>query len=104
MPDLVWFKYAMEDIKAFYSGYDCRAGEYPPGYISARFWNETEFGAALKQYHAYFDAHEKLKPFARAIASRDAVQGSTGHYGLARRAKWLPNPAGDKMMGAHSDE
>lgn len=106
LPDLVWFKYAMEDIKAFYSeAMIAEPGEYPPGYISARFWNETEFGAALKQYHAYFDAHEKLKPFARAIASRDAVQGSTGHYAIGAQGEMVAQSGrGQDDGGAHSDE
>jgi len=90
LPDLTWFKYAMEDVKAFYSeAMIAEPGDYPPGYIMARFWNETAFGAALKQYHAHFDAHDELRPFARVIAPREAVQGSTGHYAIADNGEMI---------------
>lgn len=79
VPDLKWFKYAIEDAKAYYSeALTAQPGDYPTGQVQKQFWDETVLGSALKQYYEFFRSKPKLEAFARLVASRDAVGGSTG--------------------------
>jgi D-proline reductase (dithiol) PrdB len=83
LPDLAWFKFAIEDAKAYYGeALSAQPGDYPGGHIQEIFWNETRLGEAIKLYHEYFESDPKLKPFARIIASRDSVGRSTGHFAI----------------------
>jgi D-proline reductase (dithiol) PrdB len=83
LPDLKWFKYAIEDAKAYYSeALIAQPGNYPSGHILQLFWGETQLGEAIKRYHEYFEGDPNLKPFSRIVASRDAIHRSTGHYAI----------------------
>ena len=75
LPDLKWFKYAIEDAKAYYSeALTAQPGDYPPALVFEQLWQETTLGAALKVYYEYFHSHPELHNFARIIAPRDAVK------------------------------
>jgi D-proline reductase (dithiol) PrdB len=79
LPDLRWFKYAIEDAKAYYSeALSAQPGDYAAGTVQGVFWDETRLGDALKRYYEYFAADPSLSLFARLVATRDAVDGSTG--------------------------
>ena len=79
LPDLEWFKYAIEDAKAWYGeALIAQPGDYPPGYAQQLFWSETRFGAALREYYTYFSERAEFKLFARLVASREAIGESTG--------------------------
>ncbi|MEM7020345.1 MAG: hypothetical protein AAF512_23765 [Pseudomonadota bacterium] len=79
LPDLKWFKYAIEDAKAYYSeAMTAQPGDYLAGQVQKQFWDETILGAGLKVFYRYFQSHPKLEVFARMVASREAVGESTG--------------------------
>lgn len=83
LPDLKWFKYAIEDAKAYYSeALSAQPGDYPSGHILQLFWGETQLGEAIKRYHDYFERNPNLKPFSRIVASRDSIHRSTGHFAI----------------------
>jgi D-proline reductase (dithiol) PrdB len=79
LPDLKWFKYAIEDAKAYYSeALTAQPGDYPAGHVQKQFWNETVLGEGIKRYYEYFKSDPKLETFARLVATREAIGGSTG--------------------------
>lgn len=79
--DITWLKRAVEDIKAYYNeAMTARPGEYDSREIQARFWQETNFGAAiLAFYHQFQESNDdQLKLIARILAPREAVGAATG--------------------------
>lgn len=79
LPDLKWFKYAIEDAKAYYSeSLIAQPGDYPAGWVGQQFWGETVLGEALKVFYEHFSSHPQLQLFARIVAPREAMAGSTG--------------------------
>lgn len=79
LPDLKWFKYAIEDAKAYYGeALTAQPGDYSPTLIFQQLWHETTLGAALKVYYEYFKQHPDLEVFARIFAPREAVGELTG--------------------------
>lgn len=79
LPDLKWLKYAIEDAKAFYSeSLIAQPGDYPTGQIQQQFWHETVLGEALNVFYQHFIGHPKLSIFARLVATRESIGGSTG--------------------------
>jgi D-proline reductase (dithiol) PrdB len=79
MPDFLWFKRAIEDAKAWYAeALTAQPGEYPPGYGERLLWEQTTLGDALKHYYEYFHSQPDMALFARLVASREAMGGSTG--------------------------
>ena len=79
LPDAKWFKYAIEDAKAYYSeSLTAQPGSYPQGAIQKQFWGETVLGEGLKRYYEYFSERPDMVFFARLIATREAIGGSTG--------------------------
>jgi len=91
LPDFKWFKYATEDAKAFYGeALIAQPGDYPPGHTERQLWNETVLGEALKEYHHYFASDPKLALMARAIASRAAVEKSTGSFAIGHDNEIVP--------------
>lgn len=84
-PDLKWFKYAIEDAKAYYSeALTAQPGEYRPQMVLEMLWQETVLGAAMKAFYDYFENHEQFSMFARLVAPRDAIGGPTGSAGIGR--------------------
>ncbi len=78
-PDLKWFKYAIEDAKAYYTeALTAQPGDYPPELVFRQLWHESGLGAALRAYYQYFRAHTELQLFARIVAPREAIGGATG--------------------------
>ena len=74
LPDLKWFKYAIEDAKAYYSeSLTAQPGDYPAGQVQQQFWGETVLGEALKQYYQHFSQDKQLEVFARLVAKREAM-------------------------------
>lgn len=95
MPEFVWFKRAIEDAKAWYAeALTAQPGNYPPGYGEQLLWEQTVLGDALKQYYDYFQGQPGKALFARLVASRASVGGSTGGAELLREA-----PAHDDSGG-----
>ncbi|MDX1735656.1 MAG: hypothetical protein R3228_14880 [Halioglobus sp.] len=85
LPDFVWFKRAIEDAKAWYAeALTAQPGDYPPGYGEQLLWDQTVLGEALKQYYGHFQSQPDKALFARLVASRAAVGGSTGDARLLR--------------------
>lgn len=86
-PDLKWFKYAIEDAKAYYGeALTAQPGDYPPALVLQQLWHETTLGAGLKVYYEYFHNHAELEVFARAVAPRDAIGESTGSDDVVHQA------------------
>ena len=72
--DLVWFKHAIEDAKAYYiEAMTAQPGHYAQDEVYARLWHETALGRALKQFHTKFSAHPKLSGFGRIVLPRSAI-------------------------------
>ena len=87
LPDLGWFKRAIEDAKAWYGeAITGQPGDYPPGHAERLLWSDTQLGAAIKEYYARFRQHPDLAIFARLVASREAVGESTGGSEALRQA------------------
>ena len=77
LPDLKWFKYAIEDAKAYYTeSLIAQPGDYLPGQVQQQLWGETVLGEALISYYEYFNQHPKLEPFARLVASRQSISNA----------------------------
>lgn len=86
-PDLKWFKYAIEDAKAYYGeALTAQPGDYPPNLVLLQLWQETTLGAALTVYYEYFQNHAQLRMFARIVAPREAIGGSTGSEDVVHNA------------------
>jgi D-proline reductase (dithiol) PrdB len=75
--ELDWFKHAIEDAKVFYlEALTAQPGEYNHQQINDLLWQETVLGGALLRYHEMFSADEQLRPFARIVAPREAIEKS----------------------------
>jgi D-proline reductase (dithiol) PrdB len=80
-PDLKWFKYAIEDAKAYYSeALTAQPGDYPPQMVSQLLWQETVLGAGMKVFYEQFVNHEQLNGFARVVAPREAIKDNEGDW------------------------
>ena len=84
--DLVWFKLALEDLKAFYEIFDCTTRNYKAGYVENIIYNETVLGEIISYYFNLFESNPKTLSFARSIASRAQVKRSTG---VGQLIKWV---------------
>ncbi len=94
LPDAKWFKFAMEDAKAYYGeALSAQPGDYPPGHIQRIFWEETILGAALIQYYDYFMSEPNLVTLARIVAPRYAIGASTGNYAIGHNNEIIEQPA-----------
>jgi len=72
--DLVWFKHAIEDAKAYYiEAMTAQPGHYAQDEVYANLWHETALGRGLKQFHTQFSAHPKLSGFGRIVLPRSAL-------------------------------
>ena len=79
VPDLKWFKYAIEDAKSFYlEALTAQPGEHDHSQVQQILWAETQLGAALTVFYEWFSQHPKLALMARMVASRVAIGASTG--------------------------
>lgn len=77
--ELKWFKLAMEDAKAYYiEALTAQPGEHAQQLVQHRLWHETQLGAGLALFYEWFLKDPKLALFARIVAPREAVDGSTG--------------------------
>ncbi|MEZ5556981.1 MAG: hypothetical protein R3E86_00325 [Pseudomonadales bacterium] len=77
--ELKWFKLAIEDAKAFHSeALTAQPGEHDADRIRSALWHESRLGAALAALYDMFRRHPTLHPYARMVAPRVAVGGSTG--------------------------
>lgn len=73
--DLIWFKAAIEDVKAYYiEALTAQPGNYDHKAVYSLLWGQTEFGAALRKFYEQFLAHDSLAEFARIVLPREAVQ------------------------------
>jgi len=72
--DLVWFKSAIEDAKAYYlEALTAQPGHYDPIQLHQTLWHDTQMGAGLRWFHDQFASHEKLSGFARIVLPREAL-------------------------------
>ena len=79
VPEFTAFKRAIEDAKAWYAeALTAQPGTYPPDYGERLMWQQTVLGEALKQYYDHFHGQPETALFARLVASRASVGGSTG--------------------------
>ena len=77
--ELKWFKLAMEDAKAYYiEALTAQPGEHDHQQVRNWLWQDTQLGAGLAVFHKWFRQDPKLSLFARLVAPRQAVGGSTG--------------------------
>ncbi len=77
--ELKWFKLAIEDAKVFYlEALTAQPGDHDHAQVQDILWRETVLGEGLAQFYEGFRAHPKLSLFARMVAPREAVGGSTG--------------------------
>lgn len=76
--ELKWFKLAMEDAKAYYiEALTAQPREHAQQLVQHRLWHETQLGAGLALFYEWFRKDPKLALFARIVAPREAVDGST---------------------------
>ena len=82
-PDHVWLKFALEDLKAFYSeAIMAKPGDYPLGYVDHIIFHETYLGELITHVVDLLESDERTQPLVRAIASRDQLQRSTGNWAI----------------------
>ena len=83
MPDHVWLKFALEDLKSFYSeAIMAKPGDYPVGYVDRIIFHETYLGELISQVVDLLESDQRTQPLVRAIASRDQLQRSTGNWAI----------------------
>ncbi|MDA1076380.1 MAG: hypothetical protein O3A63_16725 [Proteobacteria bacterium] len=74
VPDLKWFKHAIEDAKTFYiEALTAQPGEYAIDAIANILWTETDLGKAMQIFYRWFHEHPRVKLFARIVAPRQVV-------------------------------
>ena len=96
-PDHVWLKFALEDLKAFYSeAITAKPGDYPVGYVDRLIFHETCLGQLIAHIVDLLEVDERTRPLVRGIASRDQLQRSTGN--------WAVDEAGAMISPTRSDE
>jgi hypothetical protein len=72
--DLVWFKSAIEDAKAYYlEALTAQPGQYDQVKLYQTLWHDTQFGAGLRWFYDQFAADEKLSGFAVIVLPREAL-------------------------------
>ena len=72
--DLVWFKSAIEDAKAYYlEALTAQPGQYDQVELYQTLWHDTQFGAGLRRFYDQFAADEKLSGFAVIVLPREAL-------------------------------
>ena len=79
--DVVWFKRAVEDLKALYlEAMSAQPGDYNHEELRRQLWEKTVLGAALLEfYQSYQDSDDpRMQVIARMIAPRLIVGGATG--------------------------
>ena len=77
--ELKWFKLAIEDAKAYYiEALTAQPGLHDHQQVHNWLWQDTQLGAGLALFHQWFRKDPKLSLFARLVAPRQAVDGSTG--------------------------
>lgn len=79
--DVVWFKRAVEDLKALYlEAMSAQPGEYDHDELRRQLWDQTVLGAALLEFYKHYQASDDpgMQYIARMIAPRLVVGGSTG--------------------------
>lgn len=105
LPDTVWFKFATEDAKAYYSeAMTAQPGDYQPGAIERMLWEETVLGDALRTYYDRFIDDPRLKFLARTVAPRWAVGKSTGNYAVGHGGKIVEQPGVAALKMARDKE
>lgn len=95
-PDHVWLKFALEDLKAFYSeAIMAKPGDYPVGYVDQLIFHDTCLGQLIAHIVDLLEVDERTRPLVRGIASRDQLQRSTGN--------WAIDETGTMISPANSD-
>lgn len=95
-PDHVWLKFALEDLKAFYSeAIMAKPGDYPVGYVDQLIFHDTCLGQLIAHIVDLLEVDERARPLVRGIASRDQLQRSTGN--------WAIDETGAMISPANSD-
>ena len=109
--DLVWFKSAIEDAKAYYlEALTAQPGDYDQDALYQTLWHDTQFGAGLRWFYDQFAADDKLSGFAVIVLPREALE-ELGEEPI-RDPKMRINPITDHFVadvegvdiGAISDE
>lgn len=73
--DLVWFKSAIEDAKAYYlEALTAQPGEYDQNALYQILWHDTQLGAGLRWFYDQFAADDKLSGFAVIVLPREALE------------------------------
>lgn len=73
--DLVWFKSAIEDAKAYYlEALTAQPGDYDQDALYQTLWHDTQFGAGLRWFYDQFAADDKLSGFAVIVLPREALE------------------------------
>lgn len=71
-----WFKFAIEDAKAFYlEALTAQPGDYAQDELQRTLWQDTQLGHALRTCHQILDSDPSTRPFARIVAPRQAIEG-----------------------------
>ncbi len=79
VPDPKWFKYAIEDAKAFYlEALTAQPGDYDPVRVEQILWGDTQLGAALAVFYEWFSQQPRLALMAKIVASRAAIAAAAG--------------------------
>lgn len=95
-PDHVWLKFALEDLKTFYSeAIMAKPGDYPVGYVDQLIFHDTCLGQLIAHIVDLLEVDERTRPLVRGIASRDQLQRSTGN--------WAIDETGTMISPANSD-
>ena len=96
--DLVWFKLALEDLKAFYGeSLTAQPGNYKAGYVENIIYNETVLGEIISYYFNLFESNPKTLRFARSIASRAQVKRSTGSWAVDKMGEIIKSKPNDQQ-------
>ena len=104
-PDVLQFKFGIEDAKAWYSeAMSAQPGDYAPGQVEQLLYRDTIFGAALKEYFDMFAGDEKTINLARMIAPRWAMEASTGTSAVDKHGNLVEQPAAKAMREAQKSK
>lgn len=74
LPDIKWFKAAIEDLKAYYSeALTSQPGDYSAELVQQQLWNETVLAEAMTAYFEYFQSDSKYAVFTAILVPRQVL-------------------------------
>lgn len=79
--NLMWFKRAIDDLKAFYlEALTAQPGHHDTAAVNRTLWHETAFGLALRVFYDGLSEQPELINFVRIVLPREALYGQAeGH-------------------------